>query len=126
MPDDHSHRACLSQAENDGNGSEDKHGRDETTQKTVNEASNRANEAGIVNEWPERAFQTTFTAAFSILLIPAHGKTIEGSFQEENVRFNDKEPEGNGEVGNEIQGPGIGSRNGEEANPEDNAEANSL
>jgi hypothetical protein len=31
MPDDHSHRACLSRAENDGNGSEDKYGRDKST-----------------------------------------------------------------------------------------------
>ena len=37
------------------------------------------------------------------------------------MRFNDKEPEGNGKVGNEMQGPSIRSRNGEEANPEDDA-----
>ena len=37
------------------------------------------------------------------------------------MRFNDKEPEGNGKVGNEMQGPSITSRNGEEANPEDDA-----
>lgn len=37
------------------------------------------------------------------------------------LRFNDKEPEGNGRVGNEMQGPGIRSRNGDEANPEDDA-----
>ena len=50
MPDDHSHRACLSRAENDGNRSEDKYSGDETTQKTVNEANNGTNEASVVNE----------------------------------------------------------------------------
>lgn len=50
MPDDHSHLACLSRAENDGNGPEDKYSGDETTQKTVNEANNGTNEASVVNE----------------------------------------------------------------------------
>lgn len=31
--------------------------------------------------------------------MPAHDEKIEGLFQEENVRFNDKEAEGNGKVG---------------------------